>query len=313
MSLFFIFLQESAASPNAGQMQVFLLVGIVAIFYFLIIRPQQKKQKKQKEPTYISATLNADDKVHTPQGNQVLISQNNETEVEEMIENPICPVCYTFFSTGSRFCNTDGSKLISSQKLIPKCVICGKEYAPNIKFCSDDGGQVISEIISKGKDVVNNEIKSKSSNNRTTGGEVVNSPKRATFFSLGLLISFFLPWFDLLLFRLSGFKIPIAYDSLGNIGVLFGNNMSYMKVTYLLYLLPCCALYNIFIDFLGHNKSYFLNEFVIGLIFSVIILIIIVSNDVNLSFLGVGFYSTCFFSVLGILFNDRNGFKSRNT
>lgn len=33
---------------NGGGMNIVLLVGMVAVFYFLMIRPQQKKAKEQK-------------------------------------------------------------------------------------------------------------------------------------------------------------------------------------------------------------------------------------------------------------------------
>ncbi len=38
----------AAAAPGFGYHQILLIVGMIAIFYFLIIRPQQKKEKDRK-------------------------------------------------------------------------------------------------------------------------------------------------------------------------------------------------------------------------------------------------------------------------
>jgi len=194
---------------------------------------------------------------------------------------------------GTKFCDEDGSKLVTPNELIPKCVKCGKEYPDGTKFCSECGRQITSETSRNDR----NDDK----NIDVTDGLKI---KKSTIFSLGLIVAFFLPWFNFVFFSLSGFKIPIAYDSIVNFAGLFEKNMAYMKVTYLLYLLPCCATYNILVD-LFKGKKYFLNEFTIGLIFSVLLLIIVISNGSSLAFFGIGYYLTAIFSVLGLSFNDR--------
>lgn len=37
-----------ASSPDGGQMQILMVFLFVAVFYFLILRPQQKRAKEQK-------------------------------------------------------------------------------------------------------------------------------------------------------------------------------------------------------------------------------------------------------------------------
>ena len=133
----------------------------------------------------------------------------------------------------------------------------------------------------------------------------VNVPiklNKRTMFSLGLLASFFLPWLNFIIFNLSGFRIPIAYDRLSSIGSLFGNDMLYVKLSYLLYLIPICAIYNSLVDLklLGDRKKFFLNEFVVGLVITGAIFIIAMTSEFNLAFLGIGFWLTVLFSILGV-------------
>lgn len=41
-----IALQDSAVNNGSGMMNLFMIVALIAIFYFFMIRPQQKKQKE---------------------------------------------------------------------------------------------------------------------------------------------------------------------------------------------------------------------------------------------------------------------------
>ncbi len=47
MTNYFTLLQ-SGAQGNAQMMQMLMLVGIIAVFYFFMIRPQTKKAKEAK-------------------------------------------------------------------------------------------------------------------------------------------------------------------------------------------------------------------------------------------------------------------------
>ena len=85
MSLLFVLLEETPGTPNAGMMQIFLLVGVVAVLYFLMIRPQQKKQK---ELARMRAALGAGDKVLTTGGIYGKIKEVNDTNfIVEIADN----------------------------------------------------------------------------------------------------------------------------------------------------------------------------------------------------------------------------------
>ncbi len=43
------FLTEQAATPGSNTSMIFMLVGMFALMYFMMIRPQKKKQKEEQE------------------------------------------------------------------------------------------------------------------------------------------------------------------------------------------------------------------------------------------------------------------------
>jgi uncharacterized membrane protein YeaQ/YmgE (transglycosylase-associated protein family) len=63
------------------------------------------------------------------------------------------------FPTGTKFCDADGSRLVSPDKLIPRCVKCGREYPADTKFCPIDGGKVVPEALRNSTDGIANRIK----------------------------------------------------------------------------------------------------------------------------------------------------------
>ena len=234
---------------------------------------------------------------------------------DEFIENPVCPKCHKVFVTGIKHCDADGSRLVSSDKMIPKCVKCGKDYPAETKFCIDDGGQVIPEALRKRKrskndfkekvlDLLGNWLE-RNDKKSESEGESKNKFKKSTFFSIGLLFSFFLPWVNVLFWQLSAFEIPMKLDTIDYFGELFGKNMAYVKVTYLVYLIPCCSIYHIIVDLLGKEKSVFFNEFSIGLTVTTLLFISILIFNGSFAVFSVGYYLTAMFSILGLLFNDR--------
>lgn len=76
-SLFLAQAQQASQQPGIGSMLVpFLCIAV--IFYFLIIRPQKKKQKEQSD---LIASLKTGDKVVTIGGIHGLISNVKETSV----------------------------------------------------------------------------------------------------------------------------------------------------------------------------------------------------------------------------------------
>lgn len=58
--------QEAAAQPPGGDMfQIFFLVGLFVLFYFIAIRPQRKRQKEHAE---LVSALSKGDEVVTSSG-----------------------------------------------------------------------------------------------------------------------------------------------------------------------------------------------------------------------------------------------------
>jgi uncharacterized membrane protein YccF (DUF307 family) len=90
-----------------------------------------------------------------------------------------------------------------------------------------------------------------------------------TFFSIGLFISFFLPWVDFhwenfSVFSLSGYDITLSRNLKNILEILFqdpNNTLVFSIMSPLLYLIPVIAAYNIFTDFTQSKKLIFLNEF----------------------------------------------------
>jgi hypothetical protein len=110
-----------------------------------------------------------------------------------------------------------------------------------------------------------------------------------TFFSIGLFISFFLPWINYHLFSFCGYDIPISEK-------LKVSDLS--AINYSLYLIPVFAAYNIFSDFTKSKKLRYLNEFVLGAGAS--FFISIACSDSNYMFSTFGLWTTAIFSILGL-------------
>lgn len=60
----------------------------------------------------------------------------------ENAETLVCPVCKTQYPAGSRFCEKDGSRLLTASEAVNKCTICKRTYPDNVQYCPVDGGEV---------------------------------------------------------------------------------------------------------------------------------------------------------------------------
>ncbi len=82
-----IFLQ-AAAQPKSGSgmMQILMLVGIIVIFYFFMIRPQQKRNKEQAK---FRNQLQKGQKVITIGGLHGKIVEVQDTTVTIEVENQV--------------------------------------------------------------------------------------------------------------------------------------------------------------------------------------------------------------------------------
>jgi len=72
-------------TPNAGMANILFLVAIFGIFYFMLIRPQQKQQKKHQE---MINNLNKNDEVVTLGGmHGTIINVKEKTFVLRVDDN----------------------------------------------------------------------------------------------------------------------------------------------------------------------------------------------------------------------------------
>ena len=83
MSNYFTLLQ--GAQGNAQMMQMIMLVGIIAVFYFFMIRPQTKKAKEAKN---FQSSLQKGDKVVTIAGIHGKIDKINEDSTISLEVSP---------------------------------------------------------------------------------------------------------------------------------------------------------------------------------------------------------------------------------
>jgi preprotein translocase subunit YajC len=83
MSNYFTLLQ--GAQGNAQMMQMIMLVGIIAVFYFFMIRPQTKKAKEAKN---FQSNLQKGDKIVTIAGIHGKIDKINEDSTLSLEVSP---------------------------------------------------------------------------------------------------------------------------------------------------------------------------------------------------------------------------------
>ena len=82
--------EGAAAAPDAGLMQFLPLVALVAVFYFLILRPQQKRAKEHKA---LMDALQKGDEVATVGGILGKVTKVNEDSAAiEIADNVVVQV-----------------------------------------------------------------------------------------------------------------------------------------------------------------------------------------------------------------------------
>lgn len=115
---------------------------------------------------------------------------------------------------------------------------------------------------------------------------------------------FFLPWFNLFFFNISGFDLPTSLDKLSEISGFFNNGkISKLNPAYFLYLIPVFSIINLIGDFNKKNRYKLINEFSVGLLFGIYIIYVLLERKINLTtVLAIGFYLTILFSVIGLFF-----------
>jgi len=131
-------------------------------------------------------------------------------------------------------------------------------------------------------------------------------------FSAGLLVSFFMPWLEVLFVSFGGYEIPSALKSLNSVANVVGAGSSLVYLGFLLWLVPLMSVLD------GYRyvreKSYFIiNEFWFGLIFSVgimVVLIYLFGISALYRFGAIGLYITLSCSVCGLLLISRSKTKA---
>ena len=77
MTLLTILLQEAASPKASGYSSIIMMVALIAIFYFFMIRPQNKKQK---EIANFRKSLQVNQKVITAGGIHGIIKEINDND-----------------------------------------------------------------------------------------------------------------------------------------------------------------------------------------------------------------------------------------
>jgi preprotein translocase subunit YajC len=84
MYTLFILLQDAAADGGSSWFNMVFFVGIIAIFYFFMIRPQQKRAKQEKK---FRENLEKGDKVLTVGGIHGIVESIEEDSVLLKVDN----------------------------------------------------------------------------------------------------------------------------------------------------------------------------------------------------------------------------------
>lgn len=126
---------------------------------------------------------------------------------------------------------------------------------------------------------------------------------RITYLSIALLVTFFLPWFNLTFFTISGFDLPTSLDKLSNISNFLNNDKTHnLNFTYILYLIPIVSIINVIGDFNKKNRNKLFNEFSIGLLTCIYIIYILLERNINLEkILSIGFYLTFILCMIALI------------
>jgi len=126
--------------------------------------------------------------------------------------------------------------------------------------------------------------------------------KVTTFFSIGVLISFFIPWIEIGPLSFNGFQIPQSLDKIVRISHLFQDrDYDFFITSYFIYLIPITAVFSIIKDLTTDRAVYFLNEFSFGVIGVTLVLVLIRKIGLDTSIFSTGYYLMLILSVFGCI------------
>jgi preprotein translocase subunit YajC len=89
---------EAAAAPGTSYVQILMIVGVFAVFWFLIIRPQRKKQKETKN---MLSAIKKGDKVTSIGGIKGTVKNVSETSVIVEVDTKGSTLEFTKSAIGS--------------------------------------------------------------------------------------------------------------------------------------------------------------------------------------------------------------------
>lgn len=140
--------------------------------------------------------------------------------------------------------------------------------------------------------------------------------------SFGILLSFFLPWLNILIFNINGYEIPGSFNNFNQIKELFSETTFKMLsvFSYTIFLIPCLSIYNIF-NIYKNVKSYVLYEYLFAIVFNFALILFLhkyaqgIENIIK--FIGAGYYLFTLSTILGLIMSlktvDFKKFEIQNT
>ncbi|MEI7596641.1 MAG: hypothetical protein WCK02_12900 [Bacteroidota bacterium] len=132
--------------------------------------------------------------------------------------------------------------------------------------------------------------------------------KPITICSIGLFVSFFLPWVSISIFEISGFNIPRNLDLVSSILKISDSNksISNYSISYLLYIIPILCIYNIYNDIYEKKRRFVFSEFIVCFCLITSILFFFYFKNIKL-ILNFGFYLTMVFTILAAYMDNKAG------
>lgn len=128
-----------------------------------------------------------------------------------------------------------------------------------------------------------------------------------TLFSFLLIVTFFLPWINIMMFNVSGFEIGAYVSDIYRFISSFDYEVEQevLIFAYSLYLIPLFSIVNIILDLTKTKRFILINEFFVGFVLTLFIAFLIVQANQNLweylfKSMGVGYYATFVLSFIGM-------------
>jgi hypothetical protein len=140
-----------------------------------------------------------------------------------------------------------------------------------------------------------------------------------TLFSFLLIVTFFLPWINIMMFNVSGFEIGTYVSDIYRFISTFDYEIEQelLIFAYSLYLIPLFSIVNIILDLTKTKRLILINEFFVGFALTLFIAFLILQANQNLwehlfEGMGIGYYTTFILSLVGMFIYSGNPIKSKS-